>query len=241
MASRVFVTGSLVAVIVVLTGGIPGVAAPTVTLDFGSLPSAQGWDYWAFNNTYPESSAYSVSGGILHQDTIGAGFEGTGNNIYVFPISVAPDLPFALRLRARVTAVEVPYPGQEHPFGFSFAVEGDSAGVGVGVGTFIQNPAGQAVHGIDTTQYHDYLLQGTLTGGYSLFVDGNLAMTGAPYSLDYTTGSNELSLGDGTGAENARADVSYFSFTQPTPEPSTLTLLGAGAVGLSAYGWRRRR
>jgi uncharacterized repeat protein (TIGR03803 family) len=31
-----------------------------------------------------------------------------------------------------------------------------------------------------------------------------------------------------------------FALTLPTPEPSTFALLGVGAIGLVAYGWRRR-
>jgi hypothetical protein len=43
----------------------------------------------------------------------------------------------------------------------------------------------------------------------------------------------------GVGGENVAIGVAVA--LQPIPEPSTLTLLGLGSLGLLGYGWRRRK
>lgn len=46
---------------------LSSVEAQTITLDFNSLPSLQGWTY--VSDGAPEASIFSVSGGVLTQDT----------------------------------------------------------------------------------------------------------------------------------------------------------------------------
>ena len=57
-------------------------AAFSFTLNMSQLPSAQGWTYNALGNSVPESNIFSVSGGVLHQNSIGVGFAGAGDNFY---------------------------------------------------------------------------------------------------------------------------------------------------------------
>src|SRR5260370_759685 len=71
-----FSLAALVALSVV-SPAAPVAAAGTssFTLKFDSLPSAQGWTYFQ-GGSIPETSAFSVTGTSLIQDTIGTGFTG---------------------------------------------------------------------------------------------------------------------------------------------------------------------
>ena len=103
----------------------------------------------------------------------------------------------------------------------------------------------------------DAILYGTTSGGgasndgtvFSIPVSG-----GTPTALLSFNGTNgaspygDLTLNGGTlygmtyaGGANNEGTVFSVSVTQPTPEPSTLVLLGVGAASLAAYAWRRRR
>ena len=86
--------------------------------------------------------------------------------------------------------------------------------------------------------------------GVTLYDQTNIPATGAsaPYPYEHLTfnvtsqSSNTLQFGerDDPGAL-ALDDVSVNPLTSAVPEPSTLTLLGIGAVCSLGYGWRRRR
>jgi uncharacterized protein (TIGR03118 family) len=73
------------------------------------------------------------------------------------------------------------------------------------------------------------------TNGQPLAINGLWALTpgnngsgGSSQTIYFTAGPNNQTAGQ-------------FGEIAPTPEPSTLVLLGVGAVGLLAYRWRRRR
>jgi hypothetical protein len=58
------------------------VVLTTISLDFHSLPSAQGWVYRTLGNNIPESRVISVSRGVLYQNSLGVGYASSGNNRY---------------------------------------------------------------------------------------------------------------------------------------------------------------
>src|SRR5687768_4350445 len=81
-------------------------AAETITLEFTSLPSAQGWTYAASGNSAAESSIFSVDGTTLHQNSIGVGMAASGSNRYNYNDIVDPLAPFSIEVTARVLAEE---------------------------------------------------------------------------------------------------------------------------------------
>ena len=69
------------------------------------------------------------------------------------------------------------------------------------------------------------------SGGISGFDPGE-------FSVDTTAFANNLGGGHFYVSQTGNAVDSNFA---PVPEPSTLALIAAGAIGLLGYGWRRRR
>jgi len=132
---------------------------------------------------------------------------------YEFPGTIDSALPFTLSMRARMTGYEGETSNNAFDFGV-FGCEGaNSERFGVGLSqTRIMTVTPPLSANIDATQFHDYLVKGTPTGGYQVLVDNALVLNGqataspCPYLLW---------LGDGTGGPNARAEVTRFSFTQP--------------------------
>ena len=92
-------------------------SATTISLDFNSLPSAQGWTYNTTGQT--EATIFSVSGTTLHQNSMGTGLGpgGTAFQNYTLDNVVDPTKPFTLEVQARVLESETLDAG-----GFGFGV-----------------------------------------------------------------------------------------------------------------------
>jgi hypothetical protein len=181
----------------------------TITLDFNSLPSAQGWTYVTGNSGILETNVFSVDGSMLHMDTMSVGFTGLGYKLFNV---VDPQLPFTLSVRARVTAYVVQSPG--NPYGFDLSVLTGSEQFEIGISpNRIMGGAGDQLFSttIDVTQFHDYRIEGTPGGSFELFVDNVSLGTAFPRPINQP---GELFFGDGTAGANARVDIANYSFVQ---------------------------
>jgi len=221
-----------------LLNSMPAVHAAQISLDFTSLPSAQGWGYESTGQVANESSVFSIANGALMQNTMGIGLGLPGSSVYRLYNQIDPTLPFTLSVRARV--VEDESTDFSRPFGFSIAAFTGTEEVGIG----LSSKSIQTVDGImrgadpiafDTTQFHTYQLLVRPGLGYELYVDSNLFTSGSAFPLVYP---NSLLLGDGTGAANARAEITSLSFSQ-IPEPSATALFVAGFGLFCAMRHRR--
>lgn len=192
-----------------LLGPHSGHAQTNIILAFDSLPSDQGWTY--FQGDVPEASVFSAIGTSLVQNTIGIGFgDGKAPNYARFGI-VDGSQPFVLTVRARVLA----YEGTD-TFGFFFDVRTAAPNQEYAIGfttSLVTDPLGNSV-ALDTTAFHDYVLTATPGSNYSLYIDGQLRLTGPPSS---TGGAlNAIQIGDGNNQfANAHAEITQFIFSQP--------------------------
>jgi RHS repeat-associated protein len=186
---------------------VPG----AITLDMSALPSQQGWMYADDSTGIPEAAVFSVSDGMLQQDTIGKGFNTWG---YQQLQMVDRQLPFTIAFRARVLAHEAIGGNPDHPFGFCIGVNTGTETFGVGLDPRqIMDSLGTVLStAIDNSQFHNYRLEVTPGVGYRVLVDGALVGTGPPRP---SPDPSRLYIGDCTRGPNARADLSSYTFTQP--------------------------
>lgn len=199
-----------------------------ITLDLNSLPSAQGWTYHTESGT-TEGSVFSVGGGLLHQNSFGA-----GDSWYSLDGLVDLALPFVLSLRVRLNGEEGGSAGNAFGFaaGLATGTEIDMFGLGLNRLQVDHDPNGQPVHtGLSTgPEFHDYRMEGG--GGapdFRVYVDGVLLDTGPNREFAYY---NSLRFGDLTFGPNADVDIASLEFHQAVPEASTALLGVAGLMGL---------
>ncbi|MCB0059733.1 MAG: putative Ig domain-containing protein, partial [Caldilineaceae bacterium] len=186
-----------------------------ITLNFDSLPSRQGWTYFAQGNIAAEDSVFAVDGTTLFQDSLSVGFAGQGSNRYNFYNIVDRRLPVEMALRARVLEEmgNVEWNVFGFGFGFGFFTGTETMGIGIGA-TQLRDQRGSAGPMVLITgnDFHDYQLYASPGIGFELFLDGDLVHSGPTVPTVY---QNHVSLGDGTGGTNARAEVTAYSYTQP--------------------------
>jgi hypothetical protein len=200
--------------------------ALTVNLAFNKLPSAQGWTFSAKRwgeppvaVTIPESSVFSVSNGILHQNTLG---QNDLEAIYVLNNYVNPNKPYSITVKARLLAQDS---GTE-PYSFDFGVQTNVwfTGFAIGIGEIWDQHGTLIANGIDTSVFHTYRFDGTPDGSYTFYIDGKYVNKGTaglfsslPYPFSIPPTEAMIYFGDGTpSGSNAKGEIASYTFTQPS-------------------------
>jgi hypothetical protein len=90
--------------------------------------------------------------------------------------------------------------------------------------------------GLETIESVDRKVPGTI--GFNFSGSGLMAGQSTVWMF-VKSNSTDIGMGNAHVIDDATADVSTFA---PAPEPTSMTLLGLGCVGiLGSYGWRRRQ
>ncbi len=230
--------------ILLLTGSwASSVAADIVTLGFSTLPSVQGWSYYTSpggsHSDDVEANVFSVNAATLTGNTIGSGLVAPSGVGYQRLGVVNANSAWTLSWTMRVTEYEN---GTDLDFGSWFGVDNGDYAVGLALSTVsisVYDDMAITRHAFDTTGFHDYRYEytpGIGPGTWELFIDNASSLTGTARTL--ATASNQLFIGDGTGARNASWEMTAYSFS--VPEPSLGLLLGISLLGLVGVGTVRK-
>lgn len=194
---------------------VVGAEATVLTMNFSSLPSAQGWTFGTGGSPVAtESGTWSLSGGVLTLDTMSFATTGSGTSSYYFQTGVVDPLqPVAIVVRARVLqwegAAGNQFQGNAFCFGFTQGTTEWLMGI---TPTQVRNVNGTVLSSAyDNTQFHDYRLQWTPPSTIAYYVDNTLISTN---SAGFAQALNRIIIGDGTGAGNARAEITSYTFLQ---------------------------
>jgi hypothetical protein len=189
-------------------------------MGFGSLPSSQGWTYGTGGSPLAtEAGTWSVSGGVLTLDTMAFTTTGAGTSSYYFQSGVVNTTqPLAIVVRARVTAWEGA-PGnqfQGNAFCFGFTQGSTEWLMGI-TPTQVRNVNGTVLSSAyDNTQFHTYRLEWTPPSTIAYYVDNTLISTN---NAGFAQVLNRILIGDGTGAGNARAEITSYTLLQGAVVP----------------------
>lgn len=209
-ARRRFVVSTTIACL--LVASVAG--ATVITMNFGSLPSTQGWTFGTGGSpTATEAGTFSVASNVLTLDTMAFGTTGAGTSAYYIQNGVvSTSQPLTITVRARVLQWE----GNGNQFqanGFCFGFAQGSTEWLMGITpTRIYNATGTVLSGAyDNTQFHDYRIEWTPPSTVAYYVDNTLISTN---NTGFGLAQNWIIIGDGTGAGNARAEITSYSFLQ---------------------------
>ena len=220
----------------------------SVDLDFGSLPSSQGFSYESLNNSLAETAVFSLGtadGGspALLQDSLAAGFQGQGSNLYFLDsvlLTNARSVEFDWRARIVQEDNNPASAGGHNHGGFRVGLPGMSVGLGTHALTQGNDPTPEGPHPNDTvaldgTMFHDYLFRlDLISNSFEIFVDGALRSDGPITAFD-----DRVIFGDATGGANAAVELTRLQVRQTVPEPTTVLLLLSGLT-LGSIARRRR-
>jgi hypothetical protein len=199
-------------------------AAQDFTVTFGTLPSTQGWTYFTNGVVAPETPTWGLSAGVLSYNTMAylTNTSGTGTmSFYRKTGLVSGAEPIIIEMRGRILQHEhdgSSLIGGGFCMGFGTGATGWDLGI---MPTQLRTISNAVIATVDNTQFHDYRLEWSPGPSVAYYVDNVLVSTNAG-SFAGTT--NEVFFGDGTGAANAQAQITYFRFRQGssvTPTAST--------------------
>ena len=233
-SARFIIVAAVVGILAVPLGAYAG----SVSLTFGSLPSAQGWSFledpWCPPGGCLEDHFFSVGGGTLSQNTLddyGTWFA----PYYQRMDGVDVSQPLTFSVTARVVG-DSGISGND--FGFGISVMRDGYGYMLGLSTAEMEDSSGNHWANDATQFHDYLMVVSPTVGFDLYVDGNWKLfSAARYEAEWLAPDNQnrLAFGDLTRGRGAQAEVTAFEIANSVPEPgSSLLLFGIALAGLRA-------
>ena len=194
-------------------------ASMDVTLNFASLPSAQGFTYTptGAHAAVLEPNVFSVSGGVLTQNTMGQsnGISG-GGILYQINGGMTATETKQIRVRTRCLQVEgsagAPSGEGGLVFGFSIGSVQYAWTLTPTKILVLQSTSYVAIPGVyDNTVFHDYTFEFIPPTTYRTWRDGGLINTS---TVGYGIVANRLFIGDGTGGANARGEITSFRFIQ---------------------------
>jgi len=199
-------------------------------LDFGSLPSAQGW---SFASGFPEADYCSVDGSALTIDTMGLGYTATARAYYwldVTPQASAGYWSFTINMRLLASESYL-YPDGHYNAGGCFAglqFAGKMAQLRWKPGALVISDDLPSTYALDVGDWHEYQVIGDVsTATFSVYVDDQLLHTGPMWG---DTGSPRFHFGDGTSGGNAHMEISHVELLLSDLEPIASEELTWGGV-----------
>ncbi|MCC7262503.1 MAG: HAD-IIA family hydrolase [Candidatus Latescibacteria bacterium] len=198
-------------------------------LTFDTLPSAQGWTYASYKT--PEKKVFSLRDGILHMDSIAAGFFDE-KAVYTRVGGIDPRLPLVLVLRARQLQLSL------FNRAFYVIIETGVEKYTLGFKGFdtVRLSGEELIFPVDLTQFHEYRLEGVPGEKCKLYVDN--VLVGAEWPLrsylgepgiTFMASPNQEPITEGyiqfgdvadTGG-NAVVEIAHLSLSQPPAAPTS--------------------